>query len=100
MMIGMMTLSKDILASVALITSLADLPVDAQSEALLLQLGELGILSQNRDNLAVTNTYPPGAMGNNHQRGNCELPHKSFDQDWSLLGPCCPMAGVPIISFD
>ena len=35
--------------SVGLITSLADLPVDAQSEALLLQLGELGILSQNRD---------------------------------------------------
>ena len=49
MMIGMMTLSKDILDSVALITSLADLPVDAQSEALLLQLGELGILSQNGD---------------------------------------------------
>ena len=36
-------------AFVALITSLTDLPVDAQSEALLLQLGELGILSQNRD---------------------------------------------------
>ena len=48
----------------------------------------------------MTNTPPPGAMGNNNQRGNCELPHKSIDKDWSLLGPCRPMAGVPIISLN
>ena len=36
-------------------------------------------------------------MGNNHQRGDGELPHESTDQDWSLLGPCRPMAGEATI---
>lgn len=36
-------------------------------------------------------------MGNNHQCCDGELPHKSTDQDWSLLRPRCTMAGEAII---
>ena len=89
---------------------MSDLSTDAQSETLLLQLGELGKLSSHRGLSSISTfltivifhiqTYkrnPPGAMGNNHQRGDGELPHKPFDQDWSLLGPCRSVAGVRAI---